>query len=188
MKCVAVLALLVTTHIPAYAECFMRVRANLSKMGISAEGKDTQKLVVPDSRGQMCTVRYRIVVNNQWRTVEGQGVGKNETAACREAYSTKNAYFLVDIEPQKINSDTQMVCSDLPDIRVRPVHIGEVVWESETDLHINLAERAYFNYKNTQCRFFFERNSMTQNLTTYQGVICKIDRTRNSKWQVIDKF
>jgi hypothetical protein len=157
-------------------------------MGITTQGRDSQQMTVPDARGQKCMVRYRIDINGEWRTVEGQGIGRNETEACREAYSPKNAYFLVDMEPQQISADTQMVCSDLPDIRVRTVHIGETIWESEADLHPHPKERKYFTYKMSQCRMFAERSGKNQNLLVYQGVICRINNLPNSKWQVIDKY
>lgn len=188
MKRVLLVGLLLASQTALADTCYTRVQANLKKMGVTTTARDSQQMVVPDDLGKKCIVRYRIDINGQWRTVEGQGVGKNETEACRQAYSPASAYFLVDVEPTQVSADTQMVCTDRPEIRVRPVRIGEVVWETETDLHPHPDERKYFEYKHSQCRLFFERSGKGQNLFTYQGVICRIDRTTNSKWKVIDKY
>jgi hypothetical protein len=95
---------------------------------------------------------------------------------------------LSEIEPTSIRSDMQMVCSDLPDIRVRPVRIGETIWESETDMHNHPRERGYFWYKRAKCRMFQERNPKDRNLITYQGIVCQATGLPNSKWRVIDKY
>ena len=87
-----------------------------------------------------------------------------------------------------MSADTQMVCSDLPEIRVRPVRIGDLVLESETDLHTIPAYRKPFTYKRSVCRMFAERDSRNQNLMLYQGVVCRVDNMPNSKWRVIDKY
>ena len=81
-----------------------------------------------------------------------------------------------------------MVCSDQPEIRVRRVHVGDRIWESETDLHILPAERKYFTYKGTQCRTFIERDARDQNMYLYQGIMCKEDSRPNTKWLVLDKY
>jgi hypothetical protein len=76
----------------------------------------------------------------------------------------------------------------LPEIRVHPVRIGDIIWQSEVDVHTIPEERPYFMYKRTQCRMFVERDSKEQNLMVYQGIICKMDSTKNAKWQVLDKY
>jgi hypothetical protein len=149
---------------------------------------DIQRLVVPDTRGQKCVVRYRVNIGGDWQTAEGSAVAKTDAEACTRAMDVGRGMILADVEPSRISTDTQMVCSDLPDIRVRPVRIGETIWESETDLHSIPQERKYFWYKRTKCRLFQERNPRDRNLIVYQGVICQANGTPNSKWQVVDKF
>lgn len=171
----------------ASADCHIRVSTKIGQGSVFGQPTDVQRMVTPDARGYQCVLRYRLNVNLDWQTVESIGLGRTEAQACAAAADLKQASVLTDA-PVKVSADQQMVCSDLPDIRVRPVRIGEVVWESETDVHVNPDERPYFVYKNTQCRMFVERNSSDRNFFTYQGVICRLNATRNSKWQVVDKY
>lgn len=171
-----------------YADCHVRVAVNLSTKTVFGEPTDIQRMVTPDARGQKCVVRYRLNINDDWQTFEGEAVARTEAQACAQAMDTKRGAMLAEVTPQRVRADQQMVCSDLPDIRVRRVRIGESIWESEVDIHIVPAERPYFRYKNTLCRMFVERNAVNQNLYTYQGVICRENTTKNSKWQVVDKY
>lgn len=170
------------------ADCFMRVSTRLTSQPVNSSPTDMQRLVTPDARGQKCVMRYRIHVGNDWRTVEGIGRGPTESVACSQALEPESGAFLEEVAPQRVGADTQMVCSDLPDIRVHPVRIGDVIWESETDLHTYPQERKYFWYKRTQCRMFVERDAKNQNLMLYQGIICRLNANGKSKWQVIDKY
>lgn len=170
------------------ADCYVRSNIQLTRQTINAGPTDLQKLVVPDAQGQKCAVRYRVHIGDEWYTAEGTGVGRDEGSACASAMDISRGRVLAEVEPSMVRADTQMVCSDLPDIRIRPVRIGEIVWESETDMHRHEQERRYFNYKQTRCRMFTERNAKDRNLYTYQGIICKADTNPNGKWQVVDKY
>jgi len=186
MKKLALLLLMVAGA--AQADCYMRVATNLTKQSIFGQPTDVQRLVFPDPHGYKCVIRYRLNVNLDWQTVEGVGVARTEEQACASAADVKRGALLQEVSPQTVRADQQMVCSDLPDIRVRPVRINDVVWESEVDVHTIPAERPYFVYKNTQCRMFVERNTRDRNFFTYQGIICRQNTTKNSKWQVVDKY
>lgn len=170
----------------ASADCYIRVNSTIPQSLINSRPTDVQRMVVPDSRGQKCTLQYRLHVENDWQTVEGVGYGKSETEACAQALDTKRGVVLRDADVGKVTAESQMVCSDLPDIRVRKVHVGERIWESETEMHN--ADRKYFDYKNTSCRFFTERGARAGNFYPYQGVICRENMTGKSKWVVVDKF
>lgn len=168
----------------ANADCYVRSSIRLTQ----GQPVDWQRLVTPDARGKKCVMRYRVQVNNNWQTAEGIGYGVDEGQACARAMDIGRGSILEEVVPQRVRADTQMVCSDLPEIVVHPVRIGDVIWQSETDMHTIPAERKYFWYKRSQCRMFIERDTKNANLWLYQGVICKVDATPNSKWQVIDKY
>jgi hypothetical protein len=187
MKRLFILGLcLVSTTV--FADCYVRSSIKLTRQAINAGPTDIQKMVVPDAIGQKCVLRYRVHIGDEWHTAEGTSVGKTEAEACARAQDIGNGRVLAEVEPSQIRADTQMVCSDLPDIRIRAVRIGEVVWDSETDMHRNEQERKYFDYKQTRCRMFTERNAKDRNLYTYQGIICKADTNPNGKWRVVDKY
>jgi hypothetical protein len=170
------------------ADCYMRVATNLTQQAVNSQPVDVQRLVTPDARGQKCVMRYRIHIKDDWETAEGVGTGATEADACAQALDIRRGSLLAEATPTTVRADSQMVCSDLPDIRVHPVRIGDIVWESETDLHTIPAERKYFLYKRTQCRMFVERDVKNSNLWLYQGVMCRLNARGNSKWQVIDKY
>lgn len=170
------------------ADCYMRSSINLKTQRVNTGPADVQKLVTPDARGKKCVLRYRINIDDDWQTAEGIGYGASEAEACTQAADVKRASILGEVVATKVSADTQMVCSDLPEIRVRPVKIGDLVFESETDLHTIPAYRKPFQYKRSVCRMFAERDARNQNLMLYQGVVCRVDNMPNSKWRVIDKF
>jgi len=171
----------------ANAECYVRTTTTISRSALLVEPTDFQQIVSPDTKGVKCAIRYRVNVDGEWETVEGVGVHNDSGVACAKAIKLDNAVVLKEPTRDIVKADQQMVCSDLPDIRVRPVRVGEKIWESETDLHRNPNERKYFVYKNTKCRMFTERETKNGNLQTYQGVICKAD-TNSPKWIVVDKY
>lgn len=172
------------------AECLMRSSIVLSRQAITGSPTDVQRMVVPDAQGHKCIVRYRVYLGDTWRTVEGVGTGDSEDRACQQAMDTKNGFILSESEPTKVQGDSQIVCSDMPVIRIRPVKRGETIWESETDMHSHPRERAnpYFVLKHAKCRKFIERTNKHQNLIIYQGIICQKDTSPMSKWIVIDKY
>jgi hypothetical protein len=145
-------------------------------------------MVIPDRGGQKCVLRYRVNIRNNWQTVEGVGYGQTEADACAQAVELSRGSVLEEVSTKTVRAETNMVCSDIPEIRVRPVRIGQVIWESEVDLHSHPQEQKYFTYKRTQCRMFVERDAKDANLFTYQGVICKADTNPKSKWLVVDKY
>jgi len=187
MKKLLIAGLLLATTL-AHAECYMRSSIKLTRQTVSSQPVDWQKLVTPDAAGKKCVIRYRIQINNNWETVEGIGVAPTEGAACAQALDVTRGSVLEEVTPTRVSADNQMVCSDLPEIRVHPVRIGDIIWQSEVDIHTIPAERREFWYKRSRCRMFVERDSKNANLWLYQGVICQNNTSPNSKWQVIDKY
>lgn len=189
MKLITVMVLsAVASH--AMAECYQRSEINISRQIINTAPTDIQTLLVPDANGHRCVARYRLHIGDAWTTIEGSAVSKNETTACEQALLLKNAVALEEVQPNSVRADQQLVCSDLPDIRVRPVRRGELIWESEADLHSHPLERKtpYFFWKQARCRKFIERTSLDQNLIIYQGIMCQATTSANSKWLVLDKY
>ena len=189
------LAILITViglswYSTARGECYMRSSTTIPKQLIQTQPVDIEQLVTPDEsgRGYVCSARYRVQVKNSWQTLEGIGRAGTEERACALAVNVDRGYSLTEVKSETIKSDSQMVCSDLPDIQVHPVKIGDVIYQSEVDMHTIASERKDFWYKRTQCRMFVEKDMKNTNLWLYQGVICRIDTTPKSKWRVIDKY
>jgi hypothetical protein len=182
--------LLCASSVTAVAECYQRSEINISRQQINTAATDIQKMVTPDAQGQRCVARYRLHIGDAWVTVEGSAVARTEELACARALDIKQGVALEEVRPNSVRADQQLICSDLPDIRVRPVRTGELIWESETDLHSHPRERAepYFFWKQARCRKFIERVSKDQNLIIYQGIMCQANTVANSKWLVLDKY
>jgi len=172
----------------ASAECYVRSNIKVATQAIFGAPTDIQRIVTPDAKGFQCVLRYRLNVNTNWQTVEGVAVAKTEEDACARAIDVGRASILEEPRPNTVKHDTQMICGDITDIRVHPVQINDVIWESEVDIHTIPAERPYFQYKRTQCRMFVERDNKAQNLYLYQGVICRENSGPRSRWRVVDKY
>ena len=189
MKLALTLALCVAATTSA-AECYQRSEINIGRQKINTTATDIQKMVTPDAQGHRCVARYRLHIGDAWVTVEGSAVARTEALACAQALDIKQAVALEEVRPNSVRADQQLICSDLPDIRVRPVQPGELIWESETDLHSHPLERAqpYFVWKQARCRKFIERTAQNQNLIIYQGIMCQATTVADSKWLVLDKY
>lgn len=187
-KIIAIALCLASTSV--LADCYQRSNIKITQQKINGAPTDIQHMVTPDDRGQKCVARYRLHIGSAWATVEGSAVAKTEAEACDQALDLKRGVALEEVAPAVVGADHQMVCSDLPDIRVRAVSRSEMIWESETDLHSNGLERTapYFQLKGATCRKFIERAPRHQNLIIYQGIICRATTAKNSKWIVLDKY
>lgn len=172
----------------AKSECYVHSDIKLTRQTIIAGPTDIQRLAVPDPVGSKCVANYRVYIGNTWRTAEGTATGKTEAEACTRAMDIGRGHVLAEVEPDQVSSDMAMVCSDLPEIRIRTVHVGEIIWDSEADIHSIPAERKYFTYKRNTCRYFMEQDARDHNMIPYQGIMCKVDSTKYSKWRVIDKY
>jgi hypothetical protein len=156
---------------------------------VDSDLTDYREQVFNEAKGKRCIVQYRAHMADGWHTVEGSSTAQDQTVACKQAHDVGRGYLLADVGPEKITTTTNMVCSDFPEIRVRPVRIGEVIWDSETDVHTIPTERPYFWYKGTACRMFIERATVNGNLMMYQGIICRQQGDGwPTKWIVVDKY
>jgi hypothetical protein len=170
------------------ADCYVHSKIRLSRPAIVAGPTDVQRMAIPDSKGFKCVTNYRVYINKQWYTAEGSATARTESEACNQAMDLGRGSVLAEVEPNRVTSDMSLICSDIPAIQIRPVRVGETIWESETDLHTEKSEQKYFFYKRDRCRYFTEQAVRENNMITYQGIICKKNSQPNSKWQVVDKF
>ena len=179
-----VLAFISTT---AQADCYVRsAMTNQTRTSITAVA-DVQPIVVPISDTQnKCLVAYRAQVNGKWITAEGEKVGPrsmSEEELCQGAIDSGQTQILSRTGGGNVAVETNMVCDDRPEIRVRNVKIGELVHESEVRPHPNFPKP--FRYRTAQCRWFIEPEPRNSDLLQRQGIICQ---SFGNEWQVIDKW
>jgi len=184
----AVILIGLSSSIYAEDTCRYVLDMRLTSQKLFGSPTDVQEIVTPSDTEISCRTIYRININDEWRSATGSATGKTRAEACTRAIGIGNGYLLSEYPPDTIRSTTETLCTDFEDIRLKPVKIGERIWESNVDIHVNPKERNYFTYKGARCRKFTERVQVPQGLYSAQGVICRAGSTPNSRWLVVDKF
>ncbi len=169
-----------------WADCFHRTQINTTTR-VNAGPTDIQRVVTKIGTQYQCVSTYRLHLGLEWQTVEGVARAGTEQEACRQSLDLKNGLLLQEVPPTGVRTSADIVCTDAPTIRVRNVHVGQQIWESEADLHWSQKERGYWTYKKAQCRKFQERAVKDGNMLVYNGIICQAG-TNSQKWLVVDKY
>jgi hypothetical protein len=163
----------------------------------SGSPRDIRRTVTPYSTGHfICTVLFRISINNVWMDAKGQAVGKNdesEDLVCKRALDLKHAQVLVrEGGAVPVSAETQMTCTDLPVRQVRIVQVGELVFESEVELTYQSRFADYpqapFFVEGVEHKFFTERIGQPPHYRVLTGIIRRTEAGPNGRWQVVDKF
>ena len=180
--------LLLGLSLSSLADCQIRSSITVADLTTDSRPTDARYLVTPDNiSGYECSVRYRIHYEGAWHDVEGTSHGETKTDACAHALDVNRGYILAGEKATHASAETQMVCSDRPELHVHPVAIGDNIWESETEFP-SKSGLVYFKYQGDLCRFFEERGVRHRTVAIYTGVICRNGDTPESKWRVVDKF
>lgn len=169
-----------------WADCFHRTQINTTTR-INAGPTDIQRVVTKAYAGYQCATTYRLHMGLEWQTVEGVAQAGTEAEACKLSLELRNGRLLQEVAPTGVRAQSDIVCTEGPTIRVRNVHAGERIWESEADLHWNAKERGYWFYKKARCRKFQERAVKDGNMLVYNGIMCQA-AVNDTKWVVVDKY
>ena len=185
-KTTLIVALAMSTT--AQAECYVRsATTNQTAMAITAVA-DIEPMVVPISPTQnKCIVIFRAQINGKWITAEGERIGSrsmSEKELCAGAVDSGRVQILSRADGGRMTVEQNMVCNDLPEIKVRVVRRGEMVRESEVRPHPHFPKP--FAYRTAQCRWFIEPEVHPgRDLLQRQGIICQVN---GNEWQVVDKW
>lgn len=171
----------------AQADCYVRSAMHTKGTMSITRVADVQTLVVPISNTQhKCIVQYRGLVGSEWKTFEGEYTDRRtvtEADLCKGAMDAGRAQMLSRADPKNLSVETNVVCDDRPEIRVKNVRVGDLVRESEVRPHPNFPKS--FIYRGAQCRWFIEPLHRNQDLLQYQGIICQ---NSGPEWRVVDKW
>jgi len=182
-----IFAVICLISIPSYAECVMRSTSSTFNRIDTSQVRDLMPWVTKSGNQKKCMVRYRVPIDNVWQTAEGEATGDldaDETALCVSAIKTGLTKFIINEKMSKVDSTSDMVCSDMPTVKTRNgVNVGERISESEVQIHPQYPKP--FKYKNTQCKWFIDTYPVKRDIIQYQGIICKDSPT---SWIVVDKF
>lgn len=173
--------------VSSQAECFSRSAMTNQVQAKIERITDQKRTVVPTTEGQMrCTVSFRALIKGEW--FDGEGVSQasphvGTEQICTQAMNSGSTFLLQSIGGSRTAVEQEMVCTDEPKPRIRPVRIGQNIAESEVRPHPKYAKE--FVYNGTTCRWFRETEARKLDIIQWQGVICKL---KSGQWKVVDKF
>lgn len=172
-----------------HSECVMRTSSLAKVAGKLDQIADIRPLVSPSFNGELkCSVSVRVAYKGQWFTAYGDYTGDpkiGQEELCINAVEIAARQFLASKEAKLLHSDQQMVCSDEPEIKVRPVEKGEVIRLSEVNLQPG---KPPFLYKGSECKWFIETTVDAKDLYQWNGIVCRTGRASSDDWTVVDKF
>jgi len=145
---------------------------------------DVKYTRLPYNGLRKCIARVRVQVNNTWEDAEGEGVAETDAQACNQARDILNVQYLSPVDPERVNAESSMVCSDAPAVRLREkVKNGD--WLSESEVMPFAEYPKPFNYNGTTCKWFAYREAHQGRPVSFAGVMCMMQPNR---WQVVDLF
>jgi hypothetical protein len=172
------------------ADCVMRTTALTTVQGKIDDIGDYVPMVGPAPNNQReCSISARVQYKGQWYTAYGKYAGPatiGDQELCLNALEIGVRQFLASKETKVVVNDQQMVCSDEPEIKIRPVQIGEVIHKSE--VLPDPDHLLYFYNKGIPCKWFVEASGSGTDYRKWKGIICKTGRKDSDEWLVVDKF
>jgi len=186
---IATLAIGLSVSSVVHSECVMRTSSLTKVAGKLDQIADIRPLLSPSFNGELkCSVSLRVAYQGQWFTAYGDYTGDpkiGQEELCVNAVEIAARQFLASKEARLLHSDQQMVCSDEPEIKVRPVEKGEVIRLSEVNLR---SDKPTFFYKGAECKWFIETTVAAKDLYQWNGIVCRTGRPSSDDWSVVDKF
>jgi uncharacterized protein YcfL len=170
--------------------CVMRSTAHTQVTQKLEELADIRPMVTSvGNNAHKCSITARVQFKQAWYTVYGDktdSLSMSQGDLCIGALEDAVMTFLAGKEPASMTSEQQMICTDEPAIKTRPVEKGERIRISEVKPHP--AKPTSFPYKGTECKMFVEQGVRNNMLYEWQGVACKTGRNGGDEWTVLDKF
>lgn len=134
-----------------------------------------------------CTVTARVMYRSAWHTIAGKATDqiKPSMEICDMALTHAIKDFLLRANSKSIDAEQEMICTDLPTVKLRPVDKGEIIRVSEVRPH---PTRMPFINNGNECRWFVESEvDHLGRVQSINGVICKIGRANADQWYVVGK-
>ena len=179
---ITAIALAVATSVSA--ECYVRTAtvstgsSQLQRVNIVKEEK------LPYNGLRKCIATMRVQVSGEWQDAEGEGIAETDQQACSQARDIAQARFLIPVEDPVVNSESSMVCTDAPPIKIRErIRVGDWIEESEVGVFHRYPQP--FRHQGTDCKWFSHREAHLGRPVGMAGIMCTM---RPGKWQVVDLF
>ena len=171
----------------ALADCYQEsVTVNQSRAEIK-EVADYQKFVKTVNNQQICTVMFRVKINNRWHDARGESQGSTADSTdqiCAQAMQVGRSNILEKVEGVAVKSSQTLYCNDFETPQLRK---GLKKFDTFKISELKpMPDSVPFEYKGSVCRYFLESDidSKTNNLMQWQIVGCII----RNEWTVVDKF
>lgn len=173
--------------VSALAECVLHDRMVTQSNVRIEERTAIQRVIVPANGGQRCMVNFKARVGATWYWANGQydwpGDRPNEEA-CAVAVARAEDSVRVQVAPSTVASQKTLICSDNPQLEtLRQTNPGTV--GSLHQFRPHPANTREFWHNGAKCRWFVDSTFQSQDVHTYQGIICQI---QPNSWVVVDKF
>lgn len=173
----------VAFSMPAFAECYYSSQT-IAQIPYKIDDIDS----VNTMRGPgHCTVTARVLYKNQWHSIAGKAAdpNKDQEAICMDALTYSIKDFLLRANGQRVDAVQQMICTDLPTTKLKPVDRGDIVKASEVTPH---PTRQPFLNNGNECRWFIETEvDEIKRMKTINGIICRVGRLTADQWYVVGK-
>ena len=188
IKITVLAAVIAASATAAQAACYTR-STSVNTLNLQIErATDFQKEIIPTGRDRiMCRITFRALINGQWYNAQGENTGNVSDSLdgiCTQAENLGRSTILQDMGGSNVTVNQDMVCTDQPTQKVRPVKLNEIIRESEVAPHPQRLQS--FAYMGTECRWFMETQPIgTGGLVQNQGIICRV---KDYQWVVRDKW
>ena len=179
---ITAIALAVTTS--AAAECYLRSATVVAGVANVQRIADVRETKLPYNGLRKCIATMRVQVDNEWQDAEGEGIAETDQQACSNARDIAQARFLVPVDNPVVNSESSMVCTDAPPIRIREkIRVGDWIEESEVGVFHRYPKP--FRHQGDQCKWFTHKEAHLGKPVGFAGIMCTM---KPGKWQVVDLF
>jgi len=170
------------------SECVLQDRTVTASAVRIEERSGLREDVVPaPDGGRRCMVNFKARVGATWYWAQGHYDWPGDRPrgeACAVAVSRAEDSVKTQVAPSHVRSEKVMVCSDQRDLELlRSTNPGSVGRLHQFRPHPDFPKRFWHN--GAQCKFFLDSAFRNQDVYTYQGVICQVQK---DQWVVVDKF
>ena len=169
-------------------QCVLQDRTVSQSTITIAERSEIIPEVVPAyGGGRKCMVAFRARIGAEWHTAFGEyewDGSRPREEACAVAVKRAEDSVRERVGKTQVMSEKTLICNDNPDLQtlkqLNPGTVGEL---SQFRPHPEYPREFWYN--GAQCRLILDSQYTGKDIKTFQGVICRVDR---SKWVVVDKF
>ncbi len=176
-----------STVATAQENCVLQTATVTNSTAVVERGAVTANIVSDTNGTKKCVVAFRARVGDDWHVTGGEakwdGVSSPE-AACALAVKEGEKALVETLAPLALRSEQRMLCNDSEQLRTLPLtSIGQRGNLDQFRVHPEYPRVFYHN--GTECRWTLDTVFESNQVHTYQGIICKV---AGNQWVLVDRF